>query len=188
MDSTCEAFLVPDLLAGPTDSTCKAFETQTQDVKQHVVWAVWTTFKCGSAIPQWPEPQTRPAVWFHGVTEPEPNFWSGLEFEPGLLRFWTGLRQYYSVHQTLYHNSHWIWFKHWLPDHFFHTPWYPEKRITKNRVKITASKILDISGDWVPIVPKYKDDAPIAGASWTKSLAKTKLIPSKGLLYGIFHI
>jgi len=24
-DSTCKAFLVPDLLAGPMDSTCKAF-------------------------------------------------------------------------------------------------------------------------------------------------------------------
>ena len=51
---------------------------------------------------------------------------------------------------------------------------------------MTASKILDISGDQVSIVPKYKDDAPIAGASWTKSLAKTKLIPLKDLLYGIY--
>ena len=94
MDLTCEVFLVPDLLAGPTDWTCKAFETQTQDAKQHVVPAVWTAFKHGSAIPQWPELQTGPAVWFCGVTEPELNFRSGLEFEPGLLWFWTGLWQH----------------------------------------------------------------------------------------------
>jgi len=54
-----------------------------------MVPAVWTVSKCSSAIPQWPKLQTRPAVWFCGVAEPELNFQSGLEFEPGLLWFWT---------------------------------------------------------------------------------------------------
>ena len=51
---------------------------------------------------------------------------------------------------------------------------------------MTASIILNIPGDQVSIVPEYKNDIPIAGGSWAKSLAKTKLIPSKGLLYGIY--
>ena len=50
---------------------------------------------------------------------------------------------------------------------------------------MTASIILNIPGDQVSIVPEYKNDIPIGG-SWAKSLAKTKLIPSKGLLYGIY--
>ena len=50
---------------------------------------------------------------------------------------------------------------------------------------MTASIILNIPGDQVSIVPEYKNDIPIAGGSWVKLLAKTKLIPSKGLLYGI---
>ena len=42
-----------------------------------------SSLNCSSAIPQ------QPVVWFHGVAEPKPNFWSNLEFEPGLLQFWT---------------------------------------------------------------------------------------------------
>jgi len=47
-------------------------------------------------------------------------------------------------------------------------------------VKITASIKLNIPGDQVSIVPEYKNDIPIAEGSWAK------LIPSKGLLYGIY--
>ena len=47
-------------------------------------------------------------------------------------------------------------------------------------MKITASIKLNIPGDQVSIVPEYKNDIPIAEGSWAK------LIPSKGLLYGIY--